>query len=660
MPPVPKKGPPSEKPTDKAVSKVTERLPGGKDGLAGTVASGAAKGASGQGAVGKLAGGGATGAVAGAAVALLKSKKHRRKLLAIAALGMLPGMFPLLLVVGLSGTAAVLTSSYQTQINGQAVTASAVSEADYALYTTAQEDTGVPWEVLAAVRYYESGPGVGLGEAAGSCLPGRTIWNELYCPNVSSSQTAAASPAASSKGVGPMGLTPAAGVSKTIAESLPGSVSVVAHDLYRTLENEPGWQDNTSFGAGIISGAQGTTINRSDQGAQLVETDYPRALAALPIAGNTRTLDANIFGLATDWYLGQSPVDGGGPSTGVVCGVSSSKALQVVGPGGSAVTLDATQLSNAAITVHVAKSLGISKTGMVIAVGTELTESTMYNLPNANVPGSETNPNVQWGSYFPSSPPSNGTSIDPFQQQNNWGSVGERMNLSFSAAAFFGRPPGFPNHPSGLLQIPRWQQIAANGAYGEGIVAQEVQGSAFGGRYQAWMGAADTVVGAVLHIACTGSAGTVSVAGDSPQAKKVIEAAAKWINKAPYVWGGGTAAGPSGSAVGPSGYIGKPGFDCSGLVLYAFAQVGITLPHASGVGGQYTIVKQAGGFTTNIVKLKPGDLVFFAGSDGTMTNPGHVGIYIGHDKMIDAEQTGTLVAVDPVSSFGGFVGGGPV
>ena len=68
---------------------------------------------------------------------------------------------------------------------------------------------------------------------------------------------------------------------------------------------------------------------------------------------------------------------------------------------------------------------------------------------------------------------------------------------------------------------------------------------------------------------------------------------------------------------------GRTSFDCSGLVMWAFAQVGISLPHFS--GAQYAD-------TTHIPMsdLEPGDLVFFA-------NPGqHVAIYIGGGRIVEA------------------------
>ncbi len=54
----------------------------------------------------------------------------------------------------------------------------------------------------------------------------------------------------------------------------------------------------------------------------------------------------------------------------------------------------------------------------------------------------------------------------------------------------------------------------------------------------------------------------------------------------------------------------------------------------------------------SLADAQPGDLVFFAGSDGSASSPGHVGIYIGNGEMIDAPHTGTSVQVQAVSSAG--------
>ena len=87
----------------------------------------------------------------------------------------------------------------------------------------------------------------------------------------------------------------------------------------------------------------------------------------------------------------------------------------------------------------------------------------------------------------------------------------------------------------------------------------------------------------------------------------------------PYVWG---AAGPS-------------AFDCSGLVMWAYAQVGISLPHFT--GAQWTM-----GVHVSRSQLQPGDLVFF------YADIGHVGLYIGNGLMVDAPDFGETVQVQPV------------
>lgn len=106
----------------------------------------------------------------------------------------------------------------------------------------------------------------------------------------------------------------------------------------------------------------------------------------------------------------------------------------------------------------------------------------------------------------------------------------------------------------------------------------------------------------------------------------VVADAVKYLG-VPYKWGG----------TSPTS-----GFDCSGLVQTVFADLGVSLPRTS--QEQAT----AGVAVSGLAEAQPGDLVFFAGSDGTATSPGHVGIYIGDGKMIDAPQSGSTVQVQPV------------
>jgi cell wall-associated NlpC family hydrolase len=83
----------------------------------------------------------------------------------------------------------------------------------------------------------------------------------------------------------------------------------------------------------------------------------------------------------------------------------------------------------------------------------------------------------------------------------------------------------------------------------------------------------------------------------------------------PYLWGG----------------TGPGAFDCSGLVMQAYAAARITIPRTS--QDQWARGPQ-------VDAPEPGDLVFFAGSDGTVTAPGHVGLVTGPHQMIEAYATG--------------------
>ena len=95
----------------------------------------------------------------------------------------------------------------------------------------------------------------------------------------------------------------------------------------------------------------------------------------------------------------------------------------------------------------------------------------------------------------------------------------------------------------------------------------------------------------------------------------------------PYVWGGADPA---------------TGFDCSGLVMYVYGQLGIDLLHFS--GAQYHE-----GAPVPVEALAPGDLVFF---DPGPRGPGHVGIYVGGGDFIQAPHTGDVVKISSLSEFG--------
>jgi hypothetical protein len=130
-------------------------------------------------------------------------------------------------------------------------------------------------------------------------------------------------------------------------------------------------------------------------------------------------------------------------------------------------------------------------------------------------------------------------------------------------------------------------------------------------------------------------------------AKTVIDAAMRWAGT-PYAWGGGDAAGPTrgtcvpGAAANDCRII---GFDCSGLTLNAFAQVGIALPHSSAV--QFTMGSRVPR-EDGLAALRPGDLIFYAFDPIHGTGVHHVGLYLGGGKMINAPYSGSTVRIDQV------------
>ena len=117
----------------------------------------------------------------------------------------------------------------------------------------------------------------------------------------------------------------------------------------------------------------------------------------------------------------------------------------------------------------------------------------------------------------------------------------------------------------------------------------------------------------------SGAAGSVGPA-PPPTHSSVVSIAEQYLG-VPYRWGG---ASPS-------------GFDCSGLVMYVYAQVGVSLPHSS--YSQYGM-----GSPVSRGDLQPGDLVFFDGL-------GHVGIYVGGNSFIHAPHTGDVVKISSISGW---------
>ena len=123
-----------------------------------------------------------------------------------------------------------------------------------------------------------------------------------------------------------------------------------------------------------------------------------------------------------------------------------------------------------------------------------------------------------------------------------------------------------------------------------------------------------------------GGGGTVVDPGGSGHSS-VVAIAQRYLG-VPYVWGG---ASPS-------------GFDCSGLTMYCYAQIGIGMSHGA-------TDQQRQSNPVSLSALQPGDLVFF----GSASYSHHVGIYVGGGSMIHAPHTGTVVQYGSIS--GAWIGG---
>jgi cell wall-associated NlpC family hydrolase len=140
-----------------------------------------------------------------------------------------------------------------------------------------------------------------------------------------------------------------------------------------------------------------------------------------------------------------------------------------------------------------------------------------------------------------------------------------------------------------------------------------------GGNYSvvaATMPSASSVAG------CSTKAGDVSAAQAPTQAVATAIAYADQQIGQPYLWGG----------------TGPDAFDCSGLVMMAYRAAGIDIARTS---EQQWATEQH----VPASQVQPGDLVFFAGADGTPSSPGHVGLVIGHGQMIEAYAAGFPIRI---------------
>lgn len=105
---------------------------------------------------------------------------------------------------------------------------------------------------------------------------------------------------------------------------------------------------------------------------------------------------------------------------------------------------------------------------------------------------------------------------------------------------------------------------------------------------------------------------------DSKTAAALVSYAEQFVGQVPYVWGGSTTS----------------GWDCSGFVMYVFAQFGISLPHSSGAQAGY------GTAVPSLASAQPGDII---------ANSAHAGIYVGNGMVVNALNPGQGTQITPVA-----------
>ena len=152
---------------------------------------------------------------------------------------------------------------------------------------------------------------------------------------------------------------------------------------------------------------------------------------------------------------------------------------------GVKVTLDHKQLTHAATIITVgARTPGVGRDGVIIALMAALTESRLRNLANTGAyPSTGQMPNDGDGADH--------DSLGLFQMRHasGWGTVEQLMDPTYQARAFYGGTTG-PNrgNPRGLLDIPSWQKLS------KGQAAQTVEASAYPDRYDTWTPVAQTII----------------------------------------------------------------------------------------------------------------------------------------------------------------------
>ncbi|MFY1703049.1 C40 family peptidase [Micromonospora sp. WMMA1923] len=266
---------------------------------------------------------------------------------------------------------------------------------------------------------------------------------------------------------------------------------------------------------------------------------------------------------------------------------------------------DSEQVEIAATIVDVGVTRGVPRWGWVVALATAIQESGLRNLPHLGDRNDH-------------------DSIGVFQQRpsQGWGTLAQLSEPAYQTGKFFTK----------LLAVPGWESMPLAEA------AQAVQVSAFPEAYATWT---DEALRLVEHLTgtltdCSTDAFTAlpdgfTLPADTPPP---VTTAVLWaVNQlgTPYHFGG--------SCTDPHSDDPAKQCDCSSLMQAAYRAAGIIIPRVT------TDQANSGRPVANPGLLLPGDLILIPGSLGTLSNPRHVGMYLGNGLVIHAPSTGDSVKI---------------
>jgi cell wall-associated NlpC family hydrolase len=408
--------------------------------------------------------------------------------------------------------------------------------------------------------------------------------------------------------------------------SLATSTRWVAEQLQAALRVK-GVYGPLDMSAGVTVPIGGVPyVNTSASVATGDRTFILDVLVTLPVAGNSPTMDKNIYEMAVAWASGYTPPPSTAPC--IVSATPTPTPTAITGPSlgtsPTAVGLTKTQVTEAFKIVAAAQHDGADTGAKVAFVSAALAASQL------------------------------GKSVDPLGTKS--GIFGTGLTTLTSAVQHLAVKVQGKNAPPATL------------------AAQAVGHGTSPVFYAGWIAGATQLVDMA-----TGTSFACGNGASNTQSGVAIRAAEAEVGK-PYVYGGGNDTGPTlglsgkgatacanGKVVSTNGtngnpctatyasQTGQPGFDCSGLTMFAWHTAGVALQHNATL--QYQYVKQHSTIDTDVNTLQPGDLMFYKFPGSGTTHADHVAMYLGSGEEIQAPEGGTDVEVVPVYKTH-FIGGG--